>query len=187
MQGIGKNVSTCELEFKMKLFFGFLIMFCSPATGQIDKYLSEKIDPSCSKGSFLVGMALEDNVDFEFTLEDSERREINSIIADKISRFTKNKYAVILPKELEYYKKCAENEFILLKLISYKEKEVGGFEREGTIEFEVMFFKTPFDADPYKNVRVIATGDSDYGHSNPLKYAIESASKTLYKELKNNQ
>jgi hypothetical protein len=153
------------------------------AYGQIEKHLNEKLDPICKKGSFLLGMALEDSVDFGFTLEDSERRAFNSSIAKRISSVTHKKYTVILPKELDVYRKCAENEFVLLKLVGYKEIEVGGYERTGTIEFEAMFFKRPDDADPYLKVRVIATGDSDYGHSSPMEDAIEEAAKELGHKL----
>jgi hypothetical protein len=93
------------------------------------------------------------------------------------NRHPYKQHNVILPGESDAYRRYAENEFILLKMVSYKEIEIGGYERTGTIEFETMFFKTPDDPDPFYRIRIFSTGKSDYGHSNPMENSIERASK----------
>jgi hypothetical protein len=167
----------------MKKIILVVFLFNLSISAQIEKYLTSESQPSCSNGPYLIGMPFVDEIDIEFTLEDSERRNLNNILAKSISKVKKNSYTVILPKELEIHKRCVNNEFILLKLVSYKEVEVGGFERTGTIEIEVLIFKNPTDSLPQKTIRVTATGESDYGHSNPLEYAVEEAAKKLRKAI----
>ena len=59
----------------------------------------------------------------------------------------------------------------------------GGGERSASIRVTLLFFKSPQDKEPYKQVTAEAVGPHDYGHSEPCKDAIKRLGRAFRNKL----
>jgi hypothetical protein len=131
--------------------------------------------------ALFVGVDFHKHKDINFNTEEEEEDEWNAIILKSVSIVIKKTFKQIYKTELPDYDHL-DCVLAMVTLVNYQEKYVGGGERKGLIEIQVDLFDNPHSKTPVKSYVFSGTGSSDYGHSNPLKYAIENACVSFEKQ-----
>lgn len=135
----------------------------------------------CGNDNIFVGVSFSKSEYIDFHTEPDERQDWNMIILDAISKVTRKPYFLTYSSYLGKYTGC-QNSVVKCQLDSYTEKYVGGGERTGTVTLTFQFLKNVEASMTETEITITATGESDYGHSHPLEYAIKEACYELEKK-----
>jgi len=165
----------------MHYFALLTLVLISPVTAQIDAYLNQKT-VDCSSPVFVCINF--DSQEVGFNLDDDERNDFNSRLANSITKAYGKDFKLIQKDNLKDYTSCTGIEFVAARLDHFQIDYVGGGERKATIKVSILFFKSAQDNEPYKIITGQATGREDYGHSQPTEDAIKRVAKQITQQLR---
>jgi len=177
---------TLPMNTVFKAIFLFLLLSHSLYSQAYKEHATNQVSSTtnfCPDKPLFVGIGFKEHAAIEFNTETFEENGWNAIIKKSLQKVLREKLFLISLSDLQEYQNC-KCKLAVATLKNYRETYVGGGEREGSIEIVINLFKSPLSKEPFHTYLLRGEGDSDYGHSNPLEYAIEEACKDFeIKEL----